>query len=147
MKKILLGLLLLAGAAAPGPGAAAEPMRIGTEASEVTLFIDGAQVTRRKQLDIPSGQTTLDEKSIRLEARGALTVLAVDRTADRSDTLARTEARMRLGRAIAEAERRERLAAAEADALTAEYELLKANCSVAGRTAATPLSAIRELNE
>ena len=156
MKKILLGLLLLAGAAAPAPGAAAEPMRIGTEASEVTLFIDGAQVTRRKQLDIPSGQTTLrftglspylDEKSIRLEARGALTVLAVDRTADRSDTLARTEARMRLGRAIAEAERRERLAAAEADALTAEYELLKANCSVAGRTAATPLSAIRELNE
>lgn len=60
---------------------------IKTEVKEVTVFINGAQITRSKSIDIPKGKSVLkftnlspfiDAKSIQVKARGNVTVLAVN---------------------------------------------------------------------
>lgn len=60
---------------------------IKTEVSEVTVFIDGAQVTRKKTVDVEAGKTTLkftnlspfiDAQSIQVKAHGEVTVLSVN---------------------------------------------------------------------
>ena len=62
--------------------------KVKTTAEKVMLFIDGAQVTRTKQVDIPAGNSTLiftglspymDAQSMQVSAKGKLTVTAVNR--------------------------------------------------------------------
>lgn len=60
---------------------------IKTEVNEVTVFIEGAQVTRTQTIDLSQGNTVLkftglspfiDAKSIQVKAEGAVTILAVN---------------------------------------------------------------------
>ena len=60
---------------------------IATEVSEVTVFISGAQVTRKKNVEVPQGTTVLkfnnlspfiDAKSIQVKAGGNVMVLSVN---------------------------------------------------------------------
>lgn len=158
MKNSVSALLsaLLCTTAFPTGAATPEPLRIPTRAESVVLFIDGAQVTRREQADIPAGASTLrftglspylDEKSLQVGARGAFTVISVDRIFDYADSLERSGSRQELRKQIAETERRQERNRNASEILEAEHELLKTNCSVAGRSAATPLADIRALNE
>ena len=50
-------LLLLALSAAIS--AVAGPQKVKTSVEKVTLFIDGAQVTRTRQVDLPAGNSTV----------------------------------------------------------------------------------------
>lgn len=79
-------LLLLALSAAIS--AVAGPQKVKTSVEKVTLFIDGAQVTRTRQVDLPAGNSTvvftglspyLDDKSMQVSAKGPFTVTAVNR--------------------------------------------------------------------
>ena len=54
IKRMLLLLLGLAAATS----AAAGPQKVKTAVEKVTLFIDGAQVTRTRQIDLPAGNST-----------------------------------------------------------------------------------------
>ena len=76
-------LSICAAAAAPVSG----QTKVKTSVEKVTLFIDGAQVTRTKQVDIPAGNSTLvftglspylDDKSMQVAAKGRFTVTAVN---------------------------------------------------------------------
>ncbi len=60
---------------------------IATEVSEVTVFISGAEITRRKNAEIPRGTTILkfsnlspfiDAKSVQVKATGEVMVLSVN---------------------------------------------------------------------
>ena len=60
---------------------------VKTEVNEVTVFIEGAQVTRKKAVDLPQGKTIvkfvnlspfIDAKSVQVKANGELTVLSVN---------------------------------------------------------------------
>ena len=71
-----------------------------TTAEKVMLFIDGAQVTRTKQVDIPAGNSTLiftglspymDAQSMQVSAKGKLTVTAVNRQYNYIDSLTVSE--------------------------------------------------------
>ena len=71
--------------------------KVKTTAEKVMLFIDGAQVTRTKQVDIPAGNSTLiftglspymDAQSMQVSAKGKLTVTAVNRQYNYIDSLA-----------------------------------------------------------
>lgn len=71
-------LLLLLGLAA-ATSAAAGPQKVKTAVEKVTLFIDGAQVTRTRQIDLPAGNSTvvftglspyLDDKSMQVAPKG-----------------------------------------------------------------------------
>lgn len=60
---------------------------VETKVNEVTVFIDGAQITRKKAVDISAGKTILkfaklspfiDAKSVQVKANGNVTVLSVN---------------------------------------------------------------------
>ena len=51
----LLPCICAAAAVAPASG----QTKVKTSVEKVTLFIDGAQVTRTKQIDLPAGNSTL----------------------------------------------------------------------------------------
>ncbi|HPN21232.1 MAG TPA: mucoidy inhibitor MuiA family protein, partial [Tenuifilaceae bacterium] len=60
---------------------------VKTEVNEVTVFIEGAQVTRKKTVELPQGKTVvkfvnlspfIDAKSVQVKANGELTVLSVN---------------------------------------------------------------------
>jgi len=60
---------------------------VKTEVNEVTVFIEGAQVTRKKAVELPQGKTVvkfvnlspfIDAKSVQVKANGELTVLSVN---------------------------------------------------------------------
>ena len=60
---------------------------VKTDVNEVTVFIEGAQVTRKKAVDLPQGKTIIkfvnlspfiDAKSVQVKANGEITVLSVN---------------------------------------------------------------------
>ena len=147
-------LLLLALSAAIS--AVAGPQKVKTSVEKVTLFIDGAQVTRTRQVDLPAGNSTvvftglspyLDDKSMQVSAKGPFTVTAVNRLFNHTDSLERTTRQTTLEQTLEETQRQLDRLKASREVMDAESELLKTNCSVANRNVATPLAAIRELNE
>ncbi len=148
-------LLLLLGLAA-ATSAAAGPQKVKTAVEKVTLFIDGAQVTRTRQIDLPAGNSTvvftglspyLDDKSMQVSAKGKFTVTAVNRLFNHTDSLERSTRQQALEREIAETERQQKQLKASREVIEAEYAMLKVNCSVGNRNVATPLAGIKELNE
>ena len=147
-------LLLLALSAAIS--AVAGPQKVKTSVEKVTLFIDGAQVTRTRQVDLPAGNSTvvftglspyLDDKSMQVSAKGPFTVTAVNRLFNHTDSLERSTRQKTLEQTLEETQRQLDRLKASREVVDAESELLKTNCSVANRNVATPLAAIRELNE
>lgn len=148
-------LLLLLGLAV-ATSAAAGPQKVKTAVEKVTLFIDGAQVTRTRQIDLPAGNSTvvftglspyLDDKSMQVSAKGKFTVTAVNRLFNHTDSLERSTRQQALEREIAETERQQKQLKASREVIEAEYAMLKVNCSVGNRNVATPLASIKELNE
>lgn len=146
---------LLLGLCAASASFAAE-QKIKTAVEKVTLFIDGAQVTRTHEIDLPAGNSTLlftglspylDDKSMQVSAKGKLTVTAVNRLFNHTDSLERSTRRQMLEQQLSRTRLEQKKLKAAREAIDAEYELLKINCSTGNRTAATPLAAIRELNE
>lgn len=60
---------------------------VKTDVNEVTVFIEGAQVTRKKAVELPQGKTVvkfvnlspfIDAKSVQVKANGEITVLSVN---------------------------------------------------------------------
>ena len=148
-------LLLLLGLGAATLSAAGE-QKVKTSVEQVTLFIDGAQVTRSRQIDLPAGNSTvvftglspyLDDKSMQVSAKGPFTVTAVNRLFNHTDSLERSTRQKTLEETLEETQRQLDRLKASREVMDAESELLKTNCSVANRNVATPLAAIRELNE
>ena len=148
-------LLLLLGLGAATLSAAGE-QKVKTSVEQVTLFIDGAQVTRSRQIDLPAGNSTvvftglspyLDDKSMQVSAKGPFTVTAVNRVFNHTDSLEHSTRRQALEQEIDKTQQQLNRLKASREVVDAESELLKTNCSVANRNVATPLAAIRELNE
>lgn len=145
-------LSICAAAAAPVSG----QTKVKTSVEKVTLFIDGAQVTRTEQIDIPAGNSTLvftglspylDDKSMQVAAKGRFTVTAVNRLFNHTDSLERSARQQALEQELANIRQQQKKQQAAREVIDAESDLLKVNCSVGNRNAATPLAAIKELNE
>ena len=155
MKRIkALACLLLLFCASTGTISGQQKVKIPVE--KVTVFIDGAQVTRTKQIDLPAGSTKLvftglspylDEKSLQVRAKGQFTVTAVNRLFNYTDSLERTTRQRTLEQEIVQIEQQQKKLEAAREIIAAENELLKVNCSVGSRNTATSLAAIKELND
>ena len=61
--------------------------KVSTNVNEVTVFLEGAQITRKKTIEVKQGKTILkfsnlspfiDAKSIQVKAEGNITVFAVN---------------------------------------------------------------------
>lgn len=130
--------------------------QVKSVAERVTLFINGAQVTRTQAVTVPAGESTLtftglspymDAKSIQIRAKGNLTVRGVSHHFNHLDSLERSKHQLELEQKLARTERQLKEAQAVREVLTAEEELLKTNCSVGNRNSNASLAAIKELND
>lgn len=151
-KPLLLLLGLCIATAAPVLG----QTKVKTTVEKVTLFIDGAQVTRSQQVNIPAGNSVLvftglspylDDRSMQIAARGNFTITAVNRRFNYTDSLERSNRQKTLEKRLDEVLLQQKQQKALLEVINAENEMLKVNCSVGNRTVATPLAAIKELNE
>lgn len=102
---LLLGLCIAAAGPVWGQN------KVKTTVEKVTLFIDGAQVTRSRQVNIPAGNSVLvftglssylDDRSLQVAARGNFTITAVNRRFNYTDSLERSNRQKTLEKRIDE---------------------------------------------
>jgi hypothetical protein len=74
---------------------------VKSEVNEVTVFLDGAQIVRKKQVELSKGKTIvrfvnlspfIDAKSIQVKAEGKLTVLSVNHQQNYMDKMEKSKA-------------------------------------------------------
>ncbi len=84
---------------------------VKTEVSDVTVFISGAQIIRKKNVDIKSGVTVLkfsglspfiEGKSVQVKASGNVTVLSVNHQQNFIDELEKSDELLALEQALKE---------------------------------------------
>ena len=123
--------------------------------NKVTVFTNGAQVERSKSVILVPGEQVvtftgfspyMDKKSLQVKAKGHLTILGVSERTAHPDSVAQVKKLRAAEDDVKAVERRIQQTKDEQEMLTAQLELVKTNCSVAGRTVATPLTNIKELN-
>jgi uncharacterized protein (TIGR02231 family) len=148
-------MILLAFLAMTTTDARAEQEKQTAKLESVTIFTDGAQVKRTKTVALKAGEQTvtftgfspyMDTKSLQVRANGRLTVLGVSHRRVIADSLAQARKLSQAEQAVASVERKIQQVQDEQQVLDAQAELVKNNCSVSGRTVATPLANIKELN-
>lgn len=123
--------------------------------NKVTVFTNGAQVERSKSVVLAPGEQVvtftgfspyMDRKSLQVKAKGHLTILGVSERTAHPDSVAQVKKLRSAEDDVKAVERRIQQTKDEQEMLTAQLDLVKTNCSVAGRTVATPLANIKELN-
>ena len=123
--------------------------------NKVTVFTNGAQVERSKSVNLTPGEQVvtftgfspyMDKKSLQVKAKGHLTILGVSERTAHPDSVAQIKKLHDAEDAVKAVERRIQQTKDEQEMLTAQLDLVKTNCSVAGRTVATLLANIKELN-
>ena len=126
-----------------------------TSINKVTVFTNGAQVERSKSVILVPGEQVvtftgfspyMDKKSLQVKAKGHLTILGVSERTAHPDSASQIKKLHAAEDDVKIVERRIQQTKDEQEMLTAQLELVKTNCSVAGRTVATPLANIKELN-
>jgi len=122
---------------------------------KITVFTNGAQVERSKSVSLVAGEQVvtftgmspfMDRKSMQVKAKGHLTILGVSQRTAYPDSAVQMRKLHEAEDVVRAVERRIKQVKDEQEMLSAQLELVKTNCSVAGRTVATPLVNIKELN-
>ncbi len=124
-----------------------------TEITDVTVFLQGAQITRQGKIQVPSGNSTLmleklspfmDDKSIQVKAEGDFTVISVKHKLDylnEREKSARTDSLQnkieKLNRQIAEAK-------ARLEVLSEKASLLDKNKNLNGENSGPSLSQLKQ---
>ncbi|MDR0895439.1 MAG: mucoidy inhibitor MuiA family protein [Prevotellaceae bacterium] len=128
--------------------------KVNTTASKVTLFIDGAQVTRSKQIDVPAGKSTvvftglspyMDAKSVQVNATGQLTITSVNRQLNYMDTLAVSQQQQKLQDELKQVEKQEKEQHHMMELIQKEEALLQANCTLGDKTSVPTATTIKEV--
>ncbi len=123
--------------------------------NRVTIFSNGAQVERSKSVQVVAGEQVvtftgmspyMDYESMQVKAKGRLTVLGVSHRTAHPDSAVHARKLHEAEDGVKAVERRIQQVKDEQDMLAEQLELVKTNCSIAGRTVATPLANIKELN-
>ena len=123
---------------------------------KVTIFSKGAQVYRHKQVALQAGEQTLsftglspyiDVNSIQVKAEGNVTILGVSQRFIRPDSAMLSEQLRAAEAALKKARNRQAEVKAKRTVMKSQLEMVKTNSSTAARTVATPLEAIKQLNQ
>lgn len=130
--------------------------RMTPDLDRVTIFSKGAQVYRHKQVALRQGEQTLsftglspyiDMKSLQVKARGDVTIMGISHRFVRPDSAMLTGKVLTASAELNKAHRMLAEVQKRREALVAQLEMVKTNSSTAARTVATPLEAIRQLNQ
>ena len=127
-----------------------------TEVSEVTVFLDGAQITREQQVNLKDGETILkftnlspfiDARSIQVKALGEITVLSVHHQLNFLDKLEKPQELMNLESRLRNIESKIRLENAHLMILKEELTFLRENRVIGGRNQEVSISTLKEASD
>lgn len=130
--------------------------QIKTEVNEVTVFIEGAQVMRKKNVDLVPGKTILkfvglspfiDAKSLQVKAQGQLTVLSVNHQQNYLDTLDKINNTDLLISALNKLEEKSRLETTHLAILKEELAFLQENRNIGGRNDQVSVSNLQQASD
>ena len=126
---------------------------IKTEVNEVTVFLDGAQITRKQSVDIKKGETVvkfinlspfIDARSVQVKAMGEITVLSVNHQQNFLDKLDKPQELVGLETKLKGVENKIRLENAHLEILKEELIFLRENRVVGGRNQEVSVNTLRE---
>jgi hypothetical protein len=126
---------------------------VKTEVSEVTVFIKGAQVTRKKSIEVTQGVTIfkfnglspfIDAKSIRLKADGNITVLSVIHQQNYLERIEKPSALTLLESGLEQVEKNIKLERTYLDIIAEELAFLKENRDISGRMKEITVASLKE---
>lgn len=132
-----------------------QEIEIKSEISEVTVYLNGAQITRSKTVDIPTGRTTLkfvnlspfiDSKSISVNAKGDFKVLSVNLQQNFLTQQSKSKESEELTKSKLEIEKKIKTESAYLDVLNEELLFLKTNSGIGGVNTGTNLTSLKEAN-
>ena len=117
--------------------------KITTSVSEVTVFLEGAQITRKKTIEIKQGKTILkfsdlspfiDAKSVQVKANGKITVLAVNHQQNFIEKLDKQQGLVDLENELKQVDDKIILERTYLQILTEELAFLKENRNIGGKS-------------
>ena len=159
-KVVMMAVALMLVTTAMGESKIATPHSAPSEkftanVKHVTVYANGAQVERTHAVNLTAGEQVVtftglspytDVKSLQVKARGRLTVLGVNYRTAHPDSLQRVQQLRDAEQQLKQCDEIERELKAQLEVLEAQLEMVKTNCSTGNRTAVTPLTNIKELN-
>jgi hypothetical protein len=126
---------------------------IKTEVNEVTVFLEGAQITRRQEVSLPKGESVLrfinlspfiDARSVQVKAAGDITVLSVNHQLNFLDKLEKPKELLALETKLTDVENRIRLENTHMVILKEELVFLRDNRVIGGRNQEVSVNNLQE---
>ncbi len=152
--KLSIQTILIIGCLLIGFTAHAETTKpLESKISDVTVFLEGAQITRKAQTLVQAGETTLtftnlasdiDAKSIQVKAIGPVTVISVNHQNNFIEKTQRNDEVSKLINQIKEINNKINLENIQLSVLNEELNFLNTNRQMAGKDQALPLNALKE---
>lgn len=127
-----------------------------TNISDVTVFIEGAQIKRKKQIELTAGKTMIrfvdlspfiDAKSIQVKADGNLVVLSVTHQQNFTDKPAKPKEIIGLESQLEEIEDKINLENTYLAILNEELAFLQANRDIGGKNQALSVTSLQEASD
>ncbi len=127
--------------------------KIETSVSEVTVFISGAQINRKKQVELPKGKTILkftglspfvDGKSVQVKANGNLMVLSVNFQQNFMDKPAKSKELSELKKSLEKAKDKIELENTHLSIIEDELEFLYENRDIGGKNAPVSVTSLQQ---
>jgi len=134
-------------------GQTSQETEVKTDISSVTVYLNGAQITRIKSIDLPAGRSTLkfsslspfiDPKSLNVSVKGDLTVLSVNHQLNYLSQQKTSKEDEQLTSSKKEIERKMEMERAYVEILQQELLFLKANITIGGNNTVTSINSIKE---
>lgn len=129
---------------------------IKSEVNEVTVFIDGAQITRNKKIELGQGKTLLkfvnlspfiDSKSVQVKAEGDITVLSVNHQQNFIDKMQKSKELQQLENSIKEIDEKIRIENTYLAIIREELVFLQENRDIGGRNEEVSVTNLQQASE
>ena len=126
---------------------------VETNVSEATVFINGAQVTRKKTLEVSAGKSVLkfvgcspymDSKSVQVKANGDVMVLSVNQQFNYQDSTSRSRELVELGKRKMILDDKQKIERTNLEIISDELSFLKENRVIGGKNQEVSLNNLRE---
>ncbi len=127
-----------------------------TEVNDVTVFLDGAQIVRKKTMDLPKGYTIIkfvnlspfiDAKSVQVKAEGELTVLSVNHQQNFLDKIEKTSDLKDLEKQLEMIDDKIKVENTHLSILQEELTFLQANRDIGGKNEQVSVTNLQQTSE
>lgn len=127
--------------------------KFGSEVSEVTVFLDGAQVVREKSIALEKGKSIvifeklspfINAKSLQVKAEGDITVLSVNHQQNFLDEMERSDELKQLEKSLEEVQDKIRLEQTHLEIIREEIVFLQQNRVLGGKNESVSVTTLQQ---